>query len=154
MSITRQQQRDEAIALLEILIAKGLEPDVLNQFKDSSRVFYSERNTVFGVPVDALFWADNSTANSELGKPFNEVISSFEKEHGAFVYHATHERFSFGEILDLFYVSQYDDGWPRERDDLEGGYPFVCAINLSDGFISDFGVIGCRVVGGGLLRTA
>ena len=154
MSVTRQQQLEEAVARLEILTNMGLHPDVLDQFRESGRVFYSDRNPMFGVPVGVLFWVDNDTATSDTGTSFTEVIAAFEERFNAVVYHATHERFTFGEVLDLYYVSEYEEEWPRDRADLAAGHAFVYAANLTDDFMSDLGTIAFRIAGGGLLRTA
>lgn len=59
-----------------------------------------------------------------------------------------------GNVLDLFYVSEYEEEWSLERDDLKDGYSLVYAINLDADWCSEYGSIGFGVCGGGLVRSA
>jgi len=154
MSVTTEQQRKEAIARLRILNEMGLIDDVVNQFESDGKVHYSDRFSAFGAPVGALFWIDQDTSCSRAGVPFGKVISNFEAKFNALVYHATHEFFPFGECLDLFYVSQYEEEWERDRAELAQGFQCVCASNLDDPVCTDIGVIRFKVAGGGLIRLA
>lgn len=140
-------QREEAIARLEILEKKGLHPNVLREFKASGRVNYSERVNFAGLVCGVLYWLDGE-------ERYASVVQEFEEEHGALVYHLTHERTSFGELIDLFYISREQDEWELDREDLNNGYALSYVHNFADpDFLSEFGGISYTVSGGGLVRT-
>lgn len=145
-TVTKEQQRQEAIVRLRILEEKGLMPQVRKDFEQGT-LNYSERMTIprFGTN-GILYWLNQ---NAE----FEKVVRDFEERTDSVVYHATHEVFEgIGRILDLFYVSKYEEEW-QNRADLEDGYSLVYAVNLDADWYSEFGVIGFSVCGGGLVRT-
>ena len=133
-------QRREALARLSLLEGRGLHGNVRADFEREGRLNYSERVALGRSPAGALYWFDGPSAASRLGRAFADVVREFEEGSGSLVYHATHELLAFGEILDLFYVSAHPDEWAQDRADLEEGYAFVDAVNLSDERMSDLGV--------------
>ena len=141
----REKMKDEAINRLAML---QMHPDVLKSFKKDV-LYYSERSPLGGI----LYWLDN---NPEWPK----IVSDLEEEHNILVYHATHERTEFGELLDLLYVSSYEEEWAMDRDNIREAatqngqfFPIAYTVNLSDPLMSEFGSVGMRAVGGGLVRT-
>lgn len=142
----REEQRREARARVETLVAMGLHESVLADF-DEGRVHYSERTTFGELTFGALFWVSGDDAIAE-------AVRGFEAENDALAYHVTHERTDFGELLDVYYVSCHEDEWGLDRDDLRHGTPFCYVINLSDPDLSEFGRVGIAVSGGGLVRVA
>ena len=152
--VLRAAQHGEAIARLKVLERRGLHGNVRRDFERDGRLNYSERIPMGFGAVGSLYWMDGPSAESCQGRRFADVVREFEERTGALVYHATHELLRFGEILDLFYVSKFPEEWERDLLDLEEGYAFVDAVNLSDDAMSDLGTIGFSVSGGGLVRTA
>lgn len=138
-------QRREAARRLKMLARKGLHPDVVRQFEDEGLVDYSERISFGGGAAGGLYWVDESN--------FAARIKNVEESEGILVYHATHEHTGFGELLDLFYVSKDVEEWSADHEDLEQGYTFAYVLNLDDDLCSEYGSIGFRVSGGGLIRT-
>lgn len=139
-------QRREAARRLKMLEGKGLHPDAVRQFEVEGLVNYSDRISFGHGAAGGLFWIDESN--------FAARIMSLEKSEGFIVYHATHEHTNFGELLDLFHVSKDVEEWGIDREDIEGGYSLVYAVNLDDDSCSEYGSIGFSVSGGGLVRTA
>jgi len=155
MTATREMQVAEAARRLRILEKKGLHPNVRADFERDGLVNYSERTRLGkSDPYGVLYWVTNDTATSSTGKAFADVIAEFEQQYNALVYHATHEYFTFGECLDLFYVSQHEEEWESDRDDLDDGISYVYAANLSVDDFSEIGAIRFSVVLGGLIRTS
>lgn len=150
----RAAQRQEALARLGLLETRGLHRNVRAGFERGGRLSYSERVPLGYSSADVICWLDGPSAASCLGRAFADVVREFEEESGSLVYHATHELLAFGEILDLFHVSAHPEEWEQDRADLEEGYAFVRAVNLSDERMSDLGTIGFAAAGGGLVRTA
>ena len=140
------EQKNEAIRRLEILKSKGLMGCVLREFKKDGTIYMSEFNGMCG----ALYYMnDLGGAKQE----WIDAVKQFEKRFNCLVYHVTHEMTWFGEVMDMFYVSNYPEEWRWDRDGLESGYPTVYAYNLSDPALSDIGSIAIKIVGGGVVRT-
>lgn len=148
MNITLEKKKEEAIARLNILKNKGLMHCVLRSFaKKDSELYYSEFNGICG----ALYYLN------DLGgaKPeWIELVKEFEEQNNALVYHVTHQFTNIGELLNVFYVSDYDEEWEYDREDLKNNYSLAYVYNLSDMDCSEFGTIGYSVIGGGVVRTA
>ena len=137
-------QKEEAVARLEILKSKGLMGCVKRAFDTKKQtVYYSDYGGLF-------FFDDRGGAKQE----WIDLVKKFEEDYGALVYHITHEYTSFGELLDLFFVSKYEEEWNYDRNDLYNGYSYAYVINLSEPLFSEFGTIGYKTFGGGLIRTA
>lgn len=141
MKATVLEMKKEAIKRLGML---DIIPDVLSDFKQG--VIHVSEHMNFGrMPVGVLFWAN------EERKSF---IEQFEKKYNVVVYHAIFTPCVFGDCLSLLYVSNDKSEWQRERNDLKCGIPFVYVWNMTDDFCSEFGCIGIRCSGGGIVRTA
>ena len=121
----------------------GLYNQVINEFKNDQVVEYSEPTKLGGI----LYWVSN---NPE----WEQEIMKFESEYNGLVYHVIHSYTEFGELLNLLYVSDYEDEWEMENDDIEDGYVFSYVVNLDNPMFSEFGTIGVREAAGGLIRTA
>lgn len=137
---TAAERKQEALKRLHML---NLHPNVLRDFKQGT-LNRSDRGKFGPLTIGALFW---------LSDKEQEKVKEIEEEYGITVYHMTHERMEFGELYDLLYVSSHKDEWERDRQDLKDGYPCVYVLNMEDPFCSEFGSIGIRSVGGGLIRT-
>jgi len=143
----KERQRREAEARLRILEDKGLMPEVLRDFEQGT-LNYSERLALPGFGTcGILYWVDG---NPEFEKAIREV----EERYGVVAYHATHETFGFGEVLDIFCVSRDADEWEQDRADLEEGYSLVYSANLDCDWCSEFGTISFAARGGGLVHGA
>ena len=137
---TAAERKQEAIKRLYML---NLHPNVLRDFKQGT-LNRSDRGQFGPLTIGALFW---------LSDKEQEKVKEIEEEYGITVYHLTHERMVFGELYDLLYVSSHKDEWERDRQDLKDGTPCVYVLNMDDPLSSEFGDIGIRSVGGGLIRT-
>lgn len=132
----KEKQMNEVMKRFDILEEKGLLPVVRKDFKNGV-LQLSES-------VGLLYWLNDEQ---------KEIVKQFEEEYGCIVYTATHENTVFGELLDLFYVSKYEEEWEMDKTDLKDGYSCVYCKNLSVDWCSEFGTIGYTVVNGGLART-
>lgn len=142
MSVTRNEMKTEALARMRIL---KLHENAISDFEKDETINIS----FFGCGI--LYWpTDRQT----------EFIKKFEKQYNCLVYHAICSNTEIGELLALLYISQYEDDWPTDRNDLQKydskyGYivmSYVC--NLDDDNCSEFGSIGVKPKNGGLKRTA
>ena len=135
MKITIEKKKQEALKRMKLL---NLYPDVIKEFEKENIVNLSENGGF-------LYWL-----NSEQ----KEIVSEFEKEHDALVYHVIHDFTAFGELLTFLYVSDYEEECKDDVNDLKDGYSCAYVKNLSDDFCSEFGSICFRQQFGGLVRTA
>ena len=147
-TVTKEQQRQEAIERLRILESKGLMPEVRRDF-EKGRVMWSERVVIPGLGANGILY------HLDENPEFEKIIRDFEAETDSLVYHATHETFEFGRVLDLYHIGKHADEWKMDRDDLEDGYCLAYAANLDVDWCSEFGTVGIAVSpSGGLVRNA
>ena len=131
----KTKQRTEALKRMELL---KLHENVIEDFKEIALLNQSE----FG---GILYWVEG-----EMEKKIRE----WEEKTGNLVYHVIHDYTEFGELLSLLYVSQYEDEWETDREDIQDGYALVYVMNLTDDWCSEYGSIGIRPQWGGVVRTA
>lgn len=132
----REKQKEEAITRLKMF---NIYEDAIRQFKENNIIMVSER------PYGALY---------ELKEDQKEIVKNFEEENNVFVYLLTHTYTEFGELYEIFYVSQHEEEWERDKEDIKEMYPFVYVYNADDEYSSEFGCIGVTPRFGGLIRTA
>lgn len=82
-----------------------------------------------------------------------KIVEDFEKEYGFKVYHVIKTNTSFGLCYSLLYVSDTQEEWVADNDDLIEGYAYVYVFNADYPSCSEFGSIGIKCNNGGLIRT-
>ncbi|MFY9413204.1 MAG: hypothetical protein WAP27_00460, partial [Tepidanaerobacteraceae bacterium] len=58
-----------------------------------------------------------------------------------------------GTMLSILYVSQYEDDWEKEKENLKRNMAIAYVMNLDDDWCSEYGNIGFERNIGGLIRT-
>ena len=134
-----EKKLSEAINRMKKL--KIYEP-VIEEFRTHLKREYSEPTQLGGI----LYWVDNELE-------WAKIVEDFENEYHALVYHVIHSYTSFGELLNLLFVSNYEEEWDRDNSDIDDGYVFSYVANLSEPLFSEFGTIAVKNVSGGLIRT-
>ena len=133
-------QKQEAIKRLKALEVMD---DVLTAFVNDDIVYKSEYlNRVFPA---VLYHLDTTE---------QQIVSDFEKECEALVYHVQKVSTDFGDLYSLFYVSSERSEWKADNDDLADGYAFVYVYNASYPELSEFGSISFEPAMGGVIRTS
>ena len=135
MNITNEQKKQEALERMKML---SLYPNIIREFEKDGIVNMSENGGF-------LYWLDDEQ---------KEFVSDFEEENNALVYHVIHNYTEAGEMLTFLYVSDYEEEWEADRDDLKEGYTCAYVKNLDADWCSEFGSIGIKPQFGGLVRTA
>lgn len=131
---TREAMLTEAIARMKAL---QLYPNTIDDLK-KGKVNVSKQ-------MGALYWADEDE---------QKLIAKFESENDALVYHAIYTPTTFGRLFSMLFVSQYEEEWEMDHEDIECLTPLAMVINLDDEWCSDMGCIGVKPLFGGLVRTA
>lgn len=132
--MNRELQKVEAIERMRML---NLHSNVINEFRNQGKVNLSENGGF-------LYWLDDSQ---------KQLVAEFEKKHNTLVYHVIHNNTVFGEMLAFLYVSDSEEEWEMDREDLKNGIALAYVENVSNKCCSEFGSIGIQPSFGGLIRT-
>lgn len=130
----RKTQKLEAIERMKML--KIYKPTI-EEFEKDDVVNVSEHGGI-------LFWANEEQ---------QEMVKQFEEKHNAVVYHIIHNYTEFGELYSLLYVSQHQEEWDYDKDDIKHNIALVYVVNKDEDAFSEFGSIGIKSLFGGLART-
>ena len=131
----RERQKLEAI---NRMIKLKLHENVIKEFEIEDKLYKSEFHGI-------LYW---------LNVEEEKIVRDWEQETGNLAYHIIHNNTEFGELLSIFYVSQYEEEWEMDMRDLSEGIAIVYVKNLDDDWCSEYGSIGFKRSIGGLVRTS
>jgi len=132
--MTRQEQKQEAIARMRML---KLHSNAINEFEKEDVINLSEHGGI-------LYW---------LNEDQMQYVKAFEEKYNSVVYHVIHNITEFGELLAFLYVSDSEEEWDYDKDDIKNGYACAYVKNIDDDMCSEFGSIGIKPQFGGLART-
>lgn len=77
-----------------------------------------------------------------------ELIDQFkqiEQEYNIMFYHITRTDTEFGICYECYYVSNEEDEWEYELEDVKHLRPFAYVINTSEPMFSEFGMVAIKV---------
>jgi hypothetical protein len=137
MNISRELKKEEA---LKRMVELDLFEPCIRAFKNRDEVQLSEM-------TGGLYEFSGET---ELV----EQVREFEERYNALVYHVIHTFTEFGELYNFLYVSDHEEEWEMEWEDLQDNYVFSYVWNKTDEWCSEFGTIAVRQKFGGLVRIA
>lgn len=132
--ITREMKKEEAIKRMKAL---GIIDDAIKQFKNDDVIMVTEP------PLGGLYWCSDEE---------KEMVRKFEEEHNALVYMVVRAFTQFGKMDSLLYVSDWQEEWEYENEDLRDGYAMSYTINHDMPDCSEFGSIAVKPMFGGLIR--
>ena len=136
MNISIEEKKAEAVNRMRML---GIFPKAIQRFnKKDSEVMLSLP------PWGGLY---------ELGDEEKEMVRSFEQKYDYLVYMVVRANTEFGLLDALLYISDHEDEWEMDREDIHSGCPMAYVVNHDEESFSEFGSIGVRNIGGGLVRT-
>ncbi len=142
----KQLQKKEALKRLKILQDKfELMETVTKEFKQDNTLYYSEYVNKSCPAI--LYWVSNK-------KEYENAVKEFEEKHNTLVYHCILNRTTFGTILTLLYVTEEQEEWKEDKEQLQEGLPLSYVVNLSDNECSEFGGIQIGGAMGGIVRLA
>lgn len=130
----KEKQKIEAIKRMRKLKVVS---EAVKQFEEDDKVMVSENGF--------LYWL-----NDEQEK----MVKNFEEEFNGLVYMVIHNMTQFGELYSFLYVSQHEDEWQMDNEDLEDGVAMAYVKNIDDDYCSEFGCISIRNRFGGIVRIA
>lgn len=135
MNVPLEVKKQEAIERMKTL---GIFPQTIKQFK-GGQVSYSEP------PLGANYWLDEDQ---------EKIVREFEEEHNALVYFVIRSYTELGKLDALLYVSDYEEEWEMDREDISEGYALAYVYNYDVPYFSEIGSIGVRERFGGLVRVS
>lgn len=136
MNISREMKKEEA---LKRMVALDLFPPCIQAFKNRDEVQLSEM-------TGGLYeFSDDAELVAK--------VKEFEEECNALVYHVIHTFTAFGELYNFLYVSDYEEEYEMEWEDLKDNYVFVYVWNKTEEWCSEFGTIAVQQKFGGLVRV-
>ena len=119
---------------------------ILGLFKPCIRAFEKYDEVQLTEPNGGLYeFGDNEELNAK--------IKEFEEEHNALVYHVIHNYTQFGELYSFLFVSDYEEEWEMDNEDVKDGYAVAYVWNKSDDWCSEMGSIVIQERFGGLVRV-
>lgn len=134
MKVSIENKKQEAIERMKAL---GIFPQTIKQFKEGM-VSYSEP------PLGANYWLDEDQ---------KKIAKGFEEEHNVLVYFVIRSYTEFGKLDALLYVSDCEEEWEIDREDIKDGYALAYVYNYDMPFFSEIGGISVQNRFGGLVRV-
>ncbi len=134
MEELRIKQKQEAIERMKML---KIYSQAIKEFEKEDVINVSEHGGI-------LFWLDDEQ---------QEMIKRFEEKYNAVVYHVIHNYTEFGELYSLLYVSQHENEWDYDKDDIKHNIALCYVVNKDEENFSEFGSIGIKPQYGGVIRT-
>lgn len=135
MNISREEKKIEAIKRMKEL---DIFEDAIKQFQDDDVVMVSEP------PAGALYWLDDEQ---------KVMVAEFEEKYNALVYIVIRAYTNFGKCDSMLYVSDYQEEWEMDNDDVIDGYAMTYTVNHDAPECSEFGSIAIKKRFGGLIRV-
>lgn len=135
MKITIEEKKQEAVTRMKSL---KLCPKIIQEFEEETLLNMSENGGI-------LYW---------LSDEQKQYVKEFEETYNTLVYHVIRSFTEFGELLTFLYVSDDQEEWEYDREDLKDGYACAYVKNLDEDLFSEFGSVGIKMQFGGLVRTA
>lgn len=136
MNVSRINKKQEAIKRMEVF---DIYSETIRQFEKEGLISYSEP------PLGTNFW---------LTTEQREIVKKFEEEYNAVVYFAIRSYTEFGTLDSFLYVSDYEDEWAMDNNDIKHGYVYAYVYNYDVPEYSEIGMIGVQPRLGGLVRIS
>lgn len=135
--MTFEEKKQEALKRMKAL---ELHSDCIKAFEERNEIWISESQ---GILFDL-------SQRPNIVKAIQEI----EDKYNVLVYHTILTHTEFGTLVSMFYVSDEQDEWEMDWDDMKENYACCFVANLDDDSCSEFGSIGYKKQFGGLVRIA
>ena len=132
--MTRERMKEEGLERMKKL---NILATAIEEFKKEDKLYKTEGQK--GVLYD-------------LDDEEKKAVEKVEKEWNGVVYHVIKSFTEFGTLLNMLYVSQYDEEWEMDRENLKEMIVFAYVKNLDSDQCSEFGSIGVKPMIGGVVR--
>ncbi len=140
--------KKECIDRIEMLIDQGVltDIDILGLF-EKGELCVSEANMLFGSPCGVIF-------NLKDKKRYYEIFKNkVENEIYGKAYFIMVQNTSFGMMMSVLYVPNFEEDWELNKADLEERSPYAYIYNFDEDY-GEAGYIRYDIFNGGPIRTA
>lgn len=134
MKKTGKEMKSEAVLRMKMF---DMLPQPIREFTEEGKLNQSEL-------IGMLYW---------LSDEQERIVRNWEEETGNMVYHVIHSMTNFGEMLTFLYVSDDDEEWELDRDDIKNGMALCYVYNVTMPDLSEYGSCGIKPCNGGVIRT-
>ncbi len=135
--MNQEIKKQEAIKRMKSL---NIIDDCIKAFETNNEVWMSENNGI-------LFELNDNPK-------IQSAITKLEQEYNILVYHCIKTCTEFGVLITMFYVSDQQEEWLLDWEDMEYNYACCYVLNMDDDTCSEFGTIEYEKINGGLKRLA
>ena len=122
--VTREEMKAEALSRMRQL---KIDATATLHFEKYDNLFMSRRGIL-----------------RRLSDEESVLIEEWERQTGCLVYHIIYSETDIGDMMNILYVSKYEDDWPTERQLSRNGEAFglyAYVRNMDDDMLSDYGLI-------------
>lgn len=117
----------------------------LEIYSETIRQFKGGQISCSEPPLGANYWLDEDQ---------EKIVKEFEEEYNALVYFVIRSYTELGKLDTLLYVSDHEDEWEMDREDIKDGYVVSYVYNYDVPYFSEIGTIGVLSRFGGLIRIS
>lgn len=117
------KQKEQAIKYMSIM---KFPQHIIDQFKQN--ICLSYKGTTQSVPTKLI-----------------DQFRQIEQEYNIMIYHITRTDTEFGICYECYHVSNEEDEWEYELEDVKHLHPFAYVINTSEPMFSEFGMVAVKV---------
>lgn len=120
------RRAEQAIKYMQIM---KFPQHIIEQFAgEESSLCLSYRGVTQPIPVELI-----------------DQLKQLEEKHSIMFYHITRTDAEFGVCYECYYVSNEEDEWEYEIEDVKRLHPFAYVINTSEPMFSEFGMVAIKV---------
>ena len=142
-NINVQVKREEALKRLQILKEMGMVyTPAIKCFKNGEDIGIFENQ---GVMKAVYYQVYLNTGDGGFYDNLKKAIEEFEAEEEAVVYLVLVTHTVVGTLCHMFHVSDNEDEWEMDREDLKQGYAFVYGYNMEAPIFSECGDIAFKM---------
>ena len=96
-----------------------MEEKIFNECLERMEILKLSRQCISAFKSGKIWESESIGALYEVNEEEQEIINNFEKEHEGYkVYHLIHNITEFGELYNIFYVSNNENEWKEDKEDL------------------------------------
>lgn len=122
--------------LRRLVFGYGMNKQIYKDYIESGELYYTDFNGIVRKLSNSLY---------------EKVVKSICESHELVPYYVIMTQTSFGDLINILFVSKYEEDWRMERE--SGGIVHCWVENLSEPMFSEYGSITIKSIGGTLIRV-
>ena len=150
--MTKEEKRIEALKRLQYLSKNGMKyKEPITAFENGDIGIFENQGSVF----KSVYYSLDLNQGQYPYNKIKEEVAKFEEEYNSVVYLIQLAHTQFGKVYNMFYVSDNEEEWEMDWDDLKQKYSVVYCYNISDPMGCEIGSIAFEYdnICGGIYRV-